>query len=72
MNTASTRSSMMAMVALLGAGAVGPGGVAPILLEPVRRAVACGRNEPCPCGSGRKYKRCCRSDRGAGTRTASS
>jgi len=18
-----------------------------------------GRNEPCPCGSGRKYKRCC-------------
>jgi hypothetical protein len=20
-----------------------------------------GRNEPCPCGSGRKYKRCCRS-----------
>lgn len=25
-----------------------------------RRAVArVGRNEPCPCGSGRKYKRCC-------------
>jgi hypothetical protein len=21
--------------------------------------VAVGRNEPCPCGSGRKYKRCC-------------
>lgn len=20
---------------------------------------AIGRNEPCPCGSGRKYKRCC-------------
>jgi len=19
----------------------------------------CGRNDPCPCGSGRKYKRCC-------------
>ena len=26
----------------------------------VRRAVAkVGRNDPCPCGSGRKYKRCC-------------
>jgi uncharacterized protein YecA (UPF0149 family) len=24
---------------------------------PVLRRV--GRNEPCPCGSGRKYKRCC-------------
>jgi uncharacterized protein YecA (UPF0149 family) len=22
-----------------------------------------GRNEPCPCGSGRKYKRCCGSHR---------
>jgi|RhiMethySRZTD1v2_1073278.scaffolds.fasta_scaffold41120_2 uncharacterized protein len=26
--------------------------------EPVR-AVKMGRNEPCPCGSGRKYKKCC-------------
>ena len=26
----------------------------------VRRAVAkVGRNDPCPCGSGRKYKKCC-------------
>lgn len=24
-----------------------------------RRAPAVGRNDPCPCGSGRKYKRCC-------------
>lgn len=24
-----------------------------------RRARRTGRNEPCPCGSGRKYKRCC-------------
>lgn len=21
--------------------------------------IRCGRNEPCPCGSGRKFKRCC-------------
>jgi len=26
--------------------------------EPVRRAAAPGRNDPCPCGSGKKYKRC--------------
>jgi HEAT repeat protein len=28
--------------------------------EPVRRATPkVGRNEPCPCGSGKKYKKCC-------------
>jgi SEC-C motif-containing protein len=27
--------------------------------EPARRAAAVGRNEPCPCGSGMKHKRCC-------------
>jgi hypothetical protein len=26
---------------------------------PVRRAARPGRNEPCSCGSGKKYKRCC-------------
>jgi SEC-C motif-containing protein len=26
--------------------------------EPVRTAAAVGRNDPCPCGSGMKYKRC--------------
>lgn len=26
---------------------------------PIRRAVKIGRNEPCPCGSGQKWKRCC-------------
>ncbi len=24
-----------------------------------------GRNDPCPCGSGRKYKACCEGKRGA-------
>jgi uncharacterized protein len=29
-------------------------------LAPVRRAAAkVGRNDPCPCGSGKKYKKCC-------------
>jgi len=27
--------------------------------QPVVRAAAPGRNDPCPCGSGQKYKRCC-------------
>lgn len=26
--------------------------------EPVRAEVKVGRNDPCPCGSGRKYKKC--------------
>jgi hypothetical protein len=26
---------------------------------PVRRAAKVGRNDPCPCGSGKKYKKCC-------------
>jgi preprotein translocase subunit SecA len=27
--------------------------------EPVKREKKVGRNDPCPCGSGRKYKNCC-------------
>ena len=26
---------------------------------PIRRGVKIGRNDPCPCGSGKKYKNCC-------------
>lgn len=26
---------------------------------PVKSAVKAGRNDPCPCGSGKKYKQCC-------------
>jgi uncharacterized protein len=29
------------------------------VFEPPRRAAKIGRNEPCPCGSGKKYKKCC-------------
>jgi hypothetical protein len=29
---------------------------------PVVRGVKIGRNDPCPCGSGRKYKKCCGSN----------
>jgi hypothetical protein len=27
--------------------------------EPIRTAPRAGRNDPCPCGSGKKYKKCC-------------
>jgi uncharacterized protein len=27
--------------------------------RPIRREAAPGRNDPCPCGSGRKFKKCC-------------
>jgi hypothetical protein len=35
----------------------GQGG--PELAEPLRREREAGRNDPCPCGSGNKFKRCC-------------
>lgn len=28
-------------------------------MEPIRVGVKVGRNQPCPCGSGKKYKQCC-------------
>jgi len=27
--------------------------------EPIRSTPKVGRNEPCPCGSGKKFKKCC-------------
>lgn len=33
-------------------------GVEPVT-SPLRRETRVGRNDPCPCGSGKKYKRCC-------------
>ena len=38
---------------LAGAGSGTPGAPQPVQSEKV------GRNEPCPCGSGKKYKKCC-------------
>ena len=31
----------------------------PMSIVPVRTEKKIGRNEPCPCGSGKKYKKCC-------------
>jgi preprotein translocase subunit SecA len=27
--------------------------------QPVKKGQKVGRNDPCPCGSGKKYKKCC-------------
>jgi preprotein translocase subunit SecA len=42
------------------------GGDGPQRKQPVRRTAASrvGRNDPCPCGSGKKYKKCCGFDPG--------
>ncbi|MFQ5778075.1 MAG: preprotein translocase subunit SecA, partial [Terriglobia bacterium] len=37
---------------------VGGGRPEPARAQPVRAAKKVGRNEPCPCGSGKKYKKC--------------
>ncbi|MCU4173436.1 preprotein translocase subunit SecA [Marinilabiliaceae bacterium N1Y90] len=39
-------------------GAPGEGPKKPERIEPVRVEKKVGRNEPCPCGSGKKYKQC--------------
>ena len=31
----------------------------PIVRKPVVKGAKVGRNDPCPCGSGKKYKKCC-------------
>ena len=36
----------------------GGGGGAPVKKQPVKAAKKPGRNDPCPCGSGKKYKYC--------------
>ena len=41
--------------------AIRPTTIRPTAIRPtaIRPTTAPGRNQPCPCGSGRKYKRCC-------------
>lgn len=31
----------------------------PVKREPIVLGERAGRNDPCPCGSGKKYKKCC-------------
>jgi len=46
--------SAVPLLAVAAVAAIG----APVPPRPARKAKA-GRNEPCPCGSGKKYKKCC-------------
>ena len=41
------------------AAAANAGGDASVKKAPVRKTEKVGRNDPCPCGSGKKYKKCC-------------
>jgi SEC-C motif-containing protein len=34
-------------------------GRAPKHVQSIRQGPKIGRNDPCPCGSGRKFKKCC-------------
>jgi preprotein translocase subunit SecA len=40
------------------ASMAGAGDLQPVQ-QVVRNAAKIGRNDPCPCGSGKKYKKCC-------------
>jgi len=52
------RQPVGAMAAVGGGDGDGAGEVSIDL--PIRRSMPkVGRNEPCPCGSGKKYKNCC-------------
>jgi preprotein translocase subunit SecA len=42
------------------------GGDTPIVRKPVVKNVRVGRNDPCPCGSGKKYKKCCGQNESSG------
>ena len=38
---------------------INTGGDGSLAKQPVRAKKEPGRNDPCPCGSGKKYKHCC-------------
>ncbi len=40
----------------------GGAGTREVKRQPVKKAQKPGRNDPCPCGSGKKYKKCCGRD----------
>ena len=46
---------------------VAPGASRATARAPVTRGSEPGRNDPCPCGSGKKYKKCCGSPTAGGT-----
>ncbi len=41
------------------AAAAAPAPAQPARTAPIVKSISIGRNDPCPCGSGKKYKQCC-------------
>ena len=60
-STAAARARQPQPVGAVAAGGDNGDGAGEVMLDlPVRRGLPkVGRNEPCPCGSGKKYKNCC-------------
>jgi len=60
-STAASRARQPQPVGAVAAGRDNGDGAGEVMLDlPVRRSLPkVGRNEPCPCGSGKKYKNCC-------------
>ena len=58
---AHTQMGMLSLLVAAGAASpeIGPGRKTR-LQRPVQPLYRAGRNEPCPCGSGKKFKKCCR------------
>ncbi|MBU1966314.1 MAG: SEC-C domain-containing protein, partial [Proteobacteria bacterium] len=50
---------LMMVSGRLGRGLPHPGDPRPVREAPLPARSAVGRNHPCPCGSGKKYKKCC-------------
>ncbi len=63
------RVTRVAVTAPLGACAEG-GSAGAVPAAPALRETKVGRNDPCPCGSGKKYKRCCQGKPGTGSAAA--
>lgn len=47
----------------------GANGTKPMLngsgsVQPIKKKTELGRNDPCYCGSGKKYKKCCKTNNG--------
>ncbi|MFH1912135.1 MAG: SEC-C metal-binding domain-containing protein [Pseudomonadota bacterium] len=61
---------LMMVAERLGRGLPHPGDLRPGGEAPVPAQLKVGRNHPCPCGSGKKYKKCCLLKAGQGTTPA--
>ena len=58
-HVASAKALLLAEAPRLAGRYGDPQGLFRPISTPAARGAKIGRNDPCPCGSGRKYKRCC-------------